>query len=244
MKNIILSLIRNLDYSLGFLNVKIKNAIKPLSPSSFSNLNILIITKFKSFWIKIVKNLLTLVKVTFTLVIILFFTYFFIVYIYSSYNWDLDHNTSVLNAISYKDSSSNNGIVENTLSTDTIFNTERNKFLESISSSSDNTNNFLGGYLDKYYNMIGNASTVELGAIGHLIISVTLLYELWGLVAIFYGDWMIIKFKLEDRYPRLAKYIRIRRKFQVYYFTYTSITMAIALLFVAYANLSILIHLH
>jgi len=48
---------------------------------------------------------------------------------------------------------------------------------------------------------------------GTFVIFVTL----FSIIAIFYGDMLINYLKLEERYPKIAKYIILRRKFQQFY---------------------------
>lgn len=52
-----------------------------------------------------------------------------------------------------------------------------------------------------------------------MVMSKSLLFScLLSIVFIFYGDQLIIKYKIEERYPKLATIIKLRRKFQNYYF--------------------------
>jgi len=72
----------------------------------------------------------------------------------------------------------------------------------------------------------------NLNGIGQLAFSLILLNyvilsSLITLAYIFYGDYLIKRFNLEVKYPKLAKVIALRRKFQTYYFTISFLTIAV-----------------
>jgi hypothetical protein len=108
--------------------------------------------------------------------------------------------------------------------------------------STSTSSNVLEDLWINFNDFISNASTAELGAIGHISMSIAILFCLGSLVSVFYGDTLIIKFKLEERFPRLAKFIQLRRKFQQYYFLYNVIFIVLILLYVIYINLCVLIY--
>ena len=69
-------------------------------------------------------------------------------------------------------------------------------------------------------------------------ISLSLLYlnsviisGLISIIFIFYGDYLINKFQLETRFPKLAKIIQLRRKYQQYY-------LILSILFILSGSLS------
>src|ERR1700678_314808 len=53
--------------------------------------------------------------------------------------------------------------------------------------------------------------------LGLLLLKYALISSLISIIFIFYGDYLIKKYKIEVNYPRLAKIISLRRKFQKYY---------------------------
>ena len=53
--------------------------------------------------------------------------------------------------------------------------------------------------------------------LGLLLLKYTLISSLISIIFIFYGDYLIKKYQIEVKYPRLAKIISLRRKFQKYY---------------------------
>jgi hypothetical protein len=56
-------------------------------------------------------------------------------------------------------------------------------------------------------------------------------------MSVFYGDSLIKYFKIEEKYPRIAKYIQLRRKFQQYYFFISTLWIFLALVTVLLFNL-------
>jgi len=67
--------------------------------------------------------------------------------------------------------------------------------------------------LDKYETL----DTIGKLAIGILILKSTLLSALISIIFIYYGDHLINKYNLENRFPKLAGIIKFRRKFSTYY---------------------------
>jgi len=54
-------------------------------------------------------------------------------------------------------------------------------------------------------------------ALGLLLLNYVLISSLISIIFIFYGDYLIKKYQIEVKYPKLAKIISLRRKFQKYY---------------------------
>jgi hypothetical protein len=59
---------------------------------------------------------------------------------------------------------------------------------------------------------------------------------------VYYGDKLIIYFNLETKWPKLAKFIQLRRKFQDYYIRINALIIILILLFVIYINIKIFIY--
>jgi hypothetical protein len=70
----------------------------------------------------------------------------------------------------------------------------------------------------------------------HIIYSLTILLFLSSLITVFYSDTIIKFYKLEEKYPRLAKFIQLRRKFQQYYFFFNSLGIIIFALIILIFN--------
>ena len=90
---------------------------------------------------------------------------------------------------------------------------------------------------DYIQNMISNISeeivvlsTTQQNALFHICFNITIFLCVLTLIGVFYGDKIIINYKLEERYPKLARIIQLRRRFQVYYFTWNCIIIIVLLL--------------
>lgn len=90
--------------------------------------------------------------------------------------------------------------------------------------------------LDEFQNYLSSLPLEKVGALGHILISFAILLSLLSIISIFYGEFLIKYFNLEEKYPKIARFIQIRRKFQQYYFTMNIIAIILALLLVIYVN--------
>jgi hypothetical protein len=60
-------------------------------------------------------------------------------------------------------------------------------------------------------------SVEQLGALSNLFFSSVVLSSGFSLISIYFGEYLLMKFNIEKRFPKIAKYINLRRKFQRYY---------------------------
>ena len=82
-----------------------------------------------------------------------------------------------------------------------------------------NQSNILGTLSDMrsgYKEFLGSLSTEELCCLSNLIGFLMVLGGLVSITFILFGDYLINYFKLEERFPKLAKYIQLRQKIQRY----------------------------
>jgi chromosome segregation ATPase len=77
--------------------------------------------------------------------------------------------------------------------------------LKKIEEASSSTTEFMSDYLDKINTIFSELSTAQLGAIGHIFLCIGIYYSVTNIASAYYGDKLIIYFKLETRYPRLAR---------------------------------------
>jgi hypothetical protein len=92
----------------------------------------------------------------------------------------------------------------------------------------------------KSYKLYLNTLSLEqLGALAHILTATTLLFFIWSLVSIYFADYFLNYLKIEEKYPKLSKFMKIRRKFQNYYFILNSIIIFIGLIIIIYMNLLI-----
>lgn len=80
--------------------------------------------------------------------------------------------------------------------------------LESIQKSS---------ILDSFFEWFNTYDQLNQIAISLLFLNYVIMGSLISIIFIFYGDLLIKKYKLEERHPKLTKFIQLRRKFKNYY---------------------------
>lgn len=114
-------------------------------------------------------------------------------------------------------------------------------FLDTFINSPSNseTNKFLGNF--DFHNFLSGMSTLELGAVVHISASLFILFSLGSIISIIFGDELIKLFKLEEKYPRLARFIEIRRKFRFYYLIWNFFLIILVLFALIYVNLLVFI---
>src|SRR3984957_5333601 len=120
----------------------------------------------------------------------------------------------------------NKDISENTNKTEQLIETIK-KVLDSDSNNLINTNQIF----DSIQNLYNNISIIDSLAIIHISGSIFILISLYSI---------ILYFKLEDKYPRLAKFFKFRRKLQNYTITFNFILIILVLLITIFFNLYIL----
>ena len=133
--------------------------------------------------------------------------------------------------------------------------------LSDVNQKFQNTNNDLNSFIDvvqkyvnsKNNNFIPNSFTNLINDLNNIINSMTLeqnlafinisasffiLFSMFSILFIFYGDYLITKLNLETKYPRLAKLIQLRRKFQHFYILLDITISIIFLLLIIYLNIN------
>jgi phage pi2 protein 07 len=135
---------------------------------------------------------------------------------------------------SFASSSNNSGST-----TDSIINQAENTSSGSINNLNNNLINIynkdsIRDQIEKiyndYFNWMQSLSLIKQGAVIHFIIFLILFLNLFSLITIFYGESLIKYFKLEEKYPRLAKFIQFRRKFQQFHYFTSVLIMVIFLI--------------
>ena len=109
--------------------------------------------------------------------------------------------------------------------------------------NSKNNNNFSESFMTLIHdinNIIFNMSMSEQLAYFHVSGCFFILISLFSIISIFYGDFLITKLNLEVKYPKLGKFIKLRRKFQHFYILMDVIISSIILVLIMYINIRIL----
>jgi hypothetical protein len=73
-------------------------------------------------------------------------------------------------------------------------------------------------------------------AIIHILLSISILFCLFSLIGIFFGEELLNYFQIEKRFPKLAKFILLRRKFKKYYFIMNSLLIISSLFLIFFVN--------
>lgn len=106
---------------------------------------------------------------------------------------------------------------------------------------STNLSNNLGiDFFTQYTQYLNTLTTVQVGAIAYIIISLTIIFLLINILFAHYGDKLIHYFRLEVKYPKLSKFIMLRKIFNNFYIVTYSLTSILLLLYVLYINILIL----
>jgi len=83
---------------------------------------------------------------------------------------------------------------------------------------------------------INNLNFFQTLAFTHLSAVIFIFLSLNSLIAIYFGDYLINRFNIEDKYPRIYKFIQLRRKFQVYFLIKDLTIIYITLILLAFIN--------
>lgn len=98
--------------------------------------------------------------------------------------------------------------------------------------------------IDKWNNLISNLSIEQLGAFAHLLSALTIFFCLSIIISIVYSDFLLKYLKIEEKYPKLTRILKIRKMFQHYYLLLNFIFIISILLGIVIVNLKILILYH
>lgn len=92
-------------------------------------------------------------------------------------------------------------------------------------------------YLLYYQESLNHITEYQKFAMIHILASVFILLCLSSLITVFIGNSLIEYFKLSRRWPKLAKYIQLRQKFQTYYFIINSLLIISMLVVIIIINI-------
>ena len=79
-------------------------------------------------------------------------------------------------------------------------------------------------------------------AIIHILLSIIIFICIFSIVSLYLGDEIIKYFKLEERFPKIAKYIQLRRKFVTYNILLDALIIFLALIVIVGFNLYVLFY--
>lgn len=82
--------------------------------------------------------------------------------------------------------------------------------------ASGNSLNFSFDFFSQYTQFLSTLTTTQVGAVAYIIISLTIIFLLINILLAHYGDKIIYYFKLEEKYPKLSKFIMLRKIFNLF----------------------------
>jgi len=107
---------------------------------------------------------------------------------------------------------------------------------------SSGSNSLIGNnFIDSINQFLSTLNFEQTLAILHISGSIFILISLYSILLIFLGENFIKFFNLEEKYPKIANFINIRRKFQKYYISINVIIIVFVLLTIIYINFSLLL---
>lgn len=115
---------------------------------------------------------------------------------------------------------------------------ELEDILKNISDSTS-INKLFENSLVNINSMFSDLSTAQLGALGHIFMGIGLYYCVINIASAYYGDKLIIYFKLETKYPKLARWIRYRRVYQNYNIAFNLILILGLAGYIVFVNISV-----
>ena len=166
-------------------------------------------------------------------------------------NVDLNPITSTTENVRNSIDNLNNNIVEESINMVTskaedinTLNTFYKSLLEIISKEDGNNTNFTLdiNIIDTINNFLNNLTVTQSLAFTHINGSLIILFSLCSIISIFYGEFLIQKFSLEIKFPKLAKFIQLRRKFQQFYLLINTLIIFIVIIAMTYVDILVFIH--
>jgi hypothetical protein len=115
-----------------------------------------------------------------------------------------------------------------------------NDLLDLLKGNSSGNQFISNDFINNIYEYVSSLNFIQLGVITHLLVYICILYCLMDILIVYYSDKLITYYNIETKYPRLGKYIQLRRKFQHYFILINSIFVVLIILYLAYLDLLLL----
>ena len=116
------------------------------------------------------------------------------------------------------------------------------KLIEYVNSKSSGNNYNIINIWENVNNFLMSLNSIQLSVISHILVSMCVLLFLWNILLVYYGEKIIIYFNLENNWPRISYFIKLRRKFQDYYIKLNSIMIIFLLLYITYVDIIFLLY--
>ena len=129
-----------------------------------------------------------------------------------------------------------------------IINTNIHLMKEILDNLNKSGNNFISNFnfiwefnFNKLYQYLDTLTLTQEGALFHIVVFLTILTTLSSIVGVFFGNELIKYFNLENRFPILAKYFKLRAKFQRYYLIWNMLILFLICIFAIGINILVFI---
>ena len=76
----------------------------------------------------------------------------------------------------------------------------------------------------------------------HISGSIVIILSLYSIISILFGNKLIEHFKLDTKYPRLAKLLTLRKKITNYSLAFNFFLILSVCLFILYVDITVLLH--
>lgn len=118
------------------------------------------------------------------------------------------------------------------------------ELINSKSGTGTSSSNYISNsnYFESIQQFINSLNFEQTLSIMHISGSIFILLCLYSILGIFFGNKIIDYFNLEEKYPKIAKFIKIRRQFQNYYIFINLVLILFVLLLIIYINVLILLY--
>ena len=90
--------------------------------------------------------------------------------------------------------------------------------------------------IENFHDFLSSLTLVQHFSLVNILIGTLVLNSLTTIIFIFYSDFLIKFFNLEQKFPSLSKFIKIRKKFQQFYFLLNILIIIIAIGFMIFVN--------
>lgn len=98
-------------------------------------------------------------------------------------------------------------------------------------------------FVENFKNYLSTLSIEQTFAFLHIIFFIVMIILVYNIAIVFYSELFIKYLSIDNKYPKFARFIEIRRKFQRYYMTWNLIVLLIILIILLLLNLLVFLNL-
>lgn len=119
-------------------------------------------------------------------------------------------------------------------------NLAQSKILEEIANlRRNNLTDTIGDFINEFKDWLNTITYEQNIAVINLFGISLIMFTVVSIVSIFYGNSLLDYLKLEERYPKIAKFIILRRKFQQYYLLINVLIITVVSIIMFVMNLTV-----